>query len=117
MVFYEKLEDTYADYPDAASKNAAKALFWIKKYGRDVVQAGTLIGLARANQLAKSEGVSLDTIKRMAAFNRHRENSEISQEFKGTPWKDKGYVAWLMWGGDEGVDWAIRKLKQLEDNG
>jgi hypothetical protein len=49
----------------------------------------------------------------MAAFNRHRKNAKIDPDLRGTPWKDKGYVAWLGWGGSEGVDWAIRKMKQF----
>ena len=49
----------------------------------------------------------------MASFNRHRKNSKIADEYKDTPWKDRGYVAWLIWGGDEGVDWAMKKSKEL----
>ena len=50
----------------------------------------------------------------MSAFNRHRKNSSIKPELKETPWKDRGYVAWLIWGGDEGVDWAIEKSKEID---
>lgn len=110
-----KLQETYTDYPKSASENAKKALRWIEEYGRDIVSAGTLVGLARANQLANREGISRDTIARMAAFNRHRKNSEIDPKFKGQPHRDKGYVSWLLWGGTEGVDWAIRKMKQFEN--
>ena len=49
----------------------------------------------------------------MSGFQRHKNNSEIAEEYKGTPWKDKGYVAWLGWGGTEGIEWASRKLKQI----
>ena len=105
--------ETYTDYPKAASDNAKRALDWIEKYGRDVVTAGTLVGLARANQLANREPISLDTVKRMAAFNRHRENAKINEDVKGTPWLDKGYVSWLLWGGTAGVDWAIRKVEKI----
>lgn len=110
---YIKEEESYNDYPKAASKNAKLAIEWKEKYGRDEVTAGTPVGWARANQLAKGEKLSVDTIGRMASFNRHRKNSKIASEFKDTPWKDKGYVAWLIWGGDEGVDWAIEKMKEL----
>ena len=95
----DMFQETYNDYPKAASDNARKALDWIDKYGRDIVEAGTRVGLARANQLAKGEPLSRDTIARMAAFNRHRRNSQINPKFKGKPWLDKGYVAWLLWGG------------------
>ncbi len=110
----DQYQETYNDYPKAASENAKRALDWIEKYGRDVVDAGTRVGLARANQLAKGEPISRDTIARMAAFNRHRKNSQIDPKFRGQPHRDRGYVSWLLWGGTEGVDWAIRKLAQID---
>lgn len=114
LVEVSKTEATYNDYPAAATKNAQQAIDWKEKYGRDEVQAGTAVGWARANQLAKGEQVSKDVVSRMAQFNRHRKNSTIAAEFKDEPWKDKGYVAWLIWGGDEGVDWAMQKMKEIE---
>lgn len=108
-------EQTYNDYPVEAKKNAQLAIDWKEKYGRDEVDAGTAVGWARAHQLAKGENLSVDTIKRMSSFNRHRKNSSIKPELKDTPWKDKGYVSWLIWGGDAGVDWAMAKSKELDD--
>ena len=107
-------QDSYDDYPAAAKKNAQIAIDWKEKYGRDEVPAGTPVGWARAHQLAKGEKISADTVKRMSAFNRHRKNSSIAPEHKDEPWKDNGYVAWLIWGGDEGVDWAIEKSKEID---
>lgn len=104
---------SYNDYPKEASENACKALRWIDEYGRDEVDGMTATGLARANQLCNREKISEESIARMAAFERHRKNSAIAPEYKGTPWKDKGYVAWLAWGGDAGVEWASRKLEQI----
>jgi ATP-dependent protease ClpP protease subunit len=108
------IEDrTFTDYPESASNNARKALDWIEEYGRDVVDAGTEVGLARARQLANKEPISDDTVKRMASFNRHKQNSEVAPEYKDEPWKDRGYVAWLMWGGTSGVNWAIEKSNTI----
>ena len=106
---------SYTDYPKAASANAKKAIEWRDKYGRDVVKGGTRVGWARANQLANREPISYDTVKRMSAFNRHRKNAEVDPKYKSEPWRDNGYIAWLIWGGTEGVDWAIRKVKQVEE--
>lgn len=111
---YFQEKDSFNDYPRQAKENACKVLKWIEDKGRDEVQGMELTGLNRANQLCKGENISKDTIYRIAAFNRHRENSKIAPELEGTPWKDKGYVAWLGWGGTEMVDWAIRKVKQFE---
>jgi hypothetical protein len=44
--------ESYDDYPQAATNNAKRMLGWIEKYGREVVTAGTNVGLARAQQLS-----------------------------------------------------------------
>jgi len=105
--------ETYDDYPKEAKENACKVLRWIDEHGRDEVSGMELTGLQRANSLCSGEKISEETIARMAAFERHRKNSEINPEFEGTPWKDKGYVAWLAWGGDAGIEWAQRKLESI----
>mgnify|MGYP000669298398 FL=1 len=103
---------TYNDYPQSATNNAKKVLEWKKKYG-DEVKGMTSVGWTRANQLASKRKLSYDTIARMAAFNRHRKNAAIDPKYKNTPWKDRGYVAWLGWGGTSGVNWAIRKAESI----
>ena len=105
---------TYNDYPIAATNNAKKALRWKEEYG-DEVKGGTIVGWTRANQLASREPLSYATIARMATFNRHRSNSEVDPKHASEPWKDRGYVAWLIWGGTAGVDWAIRKAKSIRE--
>lgn len=109
-------KENYNDYPQSASNNAKRMLEWREKYGRDEVRGGTEVGWQRANQLAKREKLSVDTISRMAQFNRHRENAIVADEYKDTPWKDNGYVAWNLWGGTSGVDWAIKKMEQLRND-
>lgn len=105
--------ETYNDYPQSASNNACKVLRWRDEHG-DEVKGMTRVGWTRANQLCKREKISRKTIGRMAAFKRHQKNAEINPDYKSTPWKDKGYVAWLGWGGTSGVEWAIRKVKSID---
>lgn len=97
--------------PKKAQENAAKVLKWKQMYPNEV-KAMTPVGWARARQLANNMPLSLNTVKRMAAFVRHKKNSKINSKYKNTPWRDNGYVAWLGWGGDEGINWAIRKVKK-----
>ena len=52
----------------------------------------------------------------MAAFNRHRKNATVDPKYKDTPWKDNGYVAWNLWGGTSGVNWAIKKMESIRNN-
>ena len=106
--------ESYDDYPKAASDAACKVLRWRDEHG-DEVQGMGRIGWTRANQLCSKSPISEETIARMASFARHRKNAEISEEYKGTPWKDKGYVAWLGWGDTAGIEWAQRKLKQIQE--
>ena len=101
-----KLE-SYTDYPQAAVENAKIALRWAEKNGWG--DCGTPVGKQRANQLANREPISEDTISRMAAFERHRQNS------KKELGDGCGRLMWLAWGGDEGVEWASRKLKQIRN--
>lgn len=99
--------ESYTDYPKAASENAKTALNYAEKNGWGT--CGTAVGKQRANQLAKGEPISEETISRMASFERHRQNSD-KELGDGC-----GRLMWLAWGGDEGIEWAQRKLKQIRN--
>jgi hypothetical protein len=100
--------DSYSDYPEAASNNAKRALKYAEENGWG--DCGTPVGKARANQLANREPVSRDTIARMASFKRH-------QQHKDVPYSEGcGGLMWDAWGGDAGINWAISKLKEIENN-
>ena len=105
-------EDTFKP-PASARNNARRVLRWKEKHG-DEVKGMTQVGWTRANQLASGENLSRDTVARMSAFARHRKNAEVDPKFKDTPWKDRGYVAWLGWGGTSGVNWANSVMDRLE---
>jgi hypothetical protein len=98
--------DSYNDYPKAATENAKIAIRWAEENGWG--DCGTAVGKARANQLANGENITRDTIARMAGFERHRQNSQ-KELGDGC-----GRLMWLAWGGDEGIDWAKRKLKEID---
>lgn len=99
---------TYDDYPKKATENAKRALKYRYESGNPR-GCGTPVGWRRANQLANREKLSEETIKRMASFNRHR-------QYKDVPYDEGcGGLMWDAWGGTEGVDWAIRKSKQIDE--
>lgn len=98
---------TYSDYPKKASQNARKALKYLEESGNPR-NCLTKVGFARARQLAGGEALSADVVKRMAQFNRHRQNKDVPYD------EGCGGIAWDAWGGTEGVDWAIRKSKQID---
>lgn len=106
LVFNEDFAESYDDYPKEASENAKIALRYAEENGWG--ECGTPVGKARANQLANGEPISRDTIARMSGFERHRQNSQ-KELGDGC-----GRLMWLAWGGDAGVEWATRKLEQID---
>ena len=100
--------ETYNDYPKAASNNAQIALDYAEKNGWG--SCGTPVGKRRASQLAKGENISEETIARMAAFERHRQHSDRKLG------DGCGRLMWLAWGGDEGIEWASRKLDSIRED-
>ena len=99
--------ESYSDYPEAAKENAKIALRWAEENGWG--DCGTSVEKIRANQLANGEAISEATIARMAAFERHRQNSD-KELGDGC-----GRLMWLAWGGDAGIEWAQRKLEQIRN--
>ena len=71
-------------------------------------KGGTAVGLARANQFANREPVSLDTVRRTFSFlSRARVYYEPGSETPGTQ-------AYLLWGGPAGLSWARSILNSME---
>jgi hypothetical protein len=98
---------SYSDYPEAARNNAKRALKWAEENGWG--SCGTDVGKQRANQLANGEAITRETIARMASFKRH-------QQHKDVPYSEGcGGLMWDAWGGSAGVEWAIRKLEQIDN--
>jgi hypothetical protein len=97
---------SYSDYPQGATNNAKRALKYKKENGSS---CGTSVGWTRASQLANREPLSRDTIARMASFKRH-------QQHKDVPYSEGcGGIMWDAWGGSAGVNWAISKLKKIDN--
>lgn len=88
--------------PAAVARNAQNALDEREKQPPSK-RGMTLVGLARARQLANREPVSIETIRRMVSyFARH----EVDK--RGATWGElgPGWQAWHGWGGDDGRIWA-----------
>lgn len=109
--------------PESVANAAEKGLEYRKQQGADkagltneeAAKEGIGSGVQRAVNLKNRTNVSPEVIGQMVAFfSRHEKNKSISEENKGTPWKDKGYVAWLLWGGDPGKAWANKVKRQME---
>ena len=104
---FETIEDSYNDYPFTASDNACRALRYKDKHPD--IDCGTRTGWSRANQLCGRRNISIETIARMASFKRHQQNKNVPYD------KGCGGIVWDFWGGDAGVDWAIRKMEKINN--
>jgi len=113
-----EVKATYNDYPQSATNNAKRVKNWIEKHGRNEVDGMTEVGLARMNQLIARESLSLSTLKRTFSFLSRTKGggyNKINPDYRDTPWRDKGYVAFLGWGGQSMLTYADKKLKQIEN--
>jgi hypothetical protein len=100
--------ESYTDYPESARNAAKRALAWVEKNGWG--SCGTPVGKARANQLAKGEAISEETIARMASFARHAQNKDV-------PYSEGcGGLMWDAWGGTAGIEWAQNKLESIRND-
>lgn len=111
--------------PPAAVQRAAKHGLELRKR-REALQrsgeiggseslGGTDIGVARAIQLTSGDEVSDATVRRMAAyFTRHAKDKQ-ADGFGDDANPSPGYVAWLLWGGDAGAEWAKDVVGRLQE--
>jgi len=100
--------ESYSDYGDGVQGNARAALLYANDHGWG--SCGTPVGKQRANQLAKGEPISLDTIKRMYSYlSRHEGDLKSSKGFS----EGCGYLMYMAWGGPSGLSWSRNKLREL----
>ena len=99
--------------PASAVANAKRGLALRKEYGRgglspsEAKSQGIDSGVTRARKIASGK-VSRHDVRRMSAFNRHRKNYRPEKKMPdGGP--TAGTIAWLLWGGTSGVNWAKKK--------
>ena len=102
-------ETSFAPTKEMAAE-AELGLKWREEYKR----GGTEVGVARARDISNMRNLSLDTVTRMNSyFARHEVDKEAlgwNQGEDGFP--TAGRIAWQLWGGDPGKDWAARILER-----
>ena len=113
MLFRSKsflaFQDSYSDYPDSVKNNAKSVLDWTEENGWG--SCGTDVGKQRANQLAKGEPISFETIKRMYSYlSRHAADLDSSKGYED----GCGKLMYDAWGGKTALSWAEAKIKSIE---
>ena len=97
--------------PTEAMANAARRGLELRRKNNG--KGGTAVGVARARDIANKKNLSLQTVKRMYSFfSRHRGNEKPSPGQDKE--KDKGYIAFLLWGGEPGRNWSKRIVERID---
>jgi hypothetical protein len=105
------MSDDHGHLPPQAIANAAeKGLQLRQRFHR----GGTAVGVARARDLKNRRSLSDDTIKRMSNyFSRHKVDKRAAN-FGNDDDPSPGYIAWLLWGGEPGKDWAAKEKAKIK---
>jgi hypothetical protein len=94
--------ESYSDYPESVSNNAKRGIELNEKQNN---KCATQVGKIRAQQLAKGEPVSMETIKRMYSY---LSRAEVYYDQGDT--ESCGYISYLLWGGKSAKSWAESKI-------
>jgi hypothetical protein len=97
--------ESYTDYPSGVKNNAQKGIDLNLKNGN---KCATPVGKVRAQQLAKGEPISVETIKRMYSY-----LSRAEEYYDETDMNACGTISFLLWGGLAAKRWSESKLKEL----
>jgi hypothetical protein len=101
--------ESHSDYPDSVKNNAKAVLKYVEENGWG--SCGTEVGKQRANQLAKGEPISEDTIRRMYSYlSRHAGDLDSSKGYGD----GCGKIMYDAWGGKSALNWAEAKIKSIE---
>ena len=78
-------------------------------------RGGTEVGVRRARQLADRRQLEPADIKSMYSyFARHEVDKNTTKHRWGSvDDPSPGFIAWLLWGGDEGKKWVMRQRRGL----
>ena len=97
--------ETYSDYGDGVKNNAKRGIELNEKNGN---KCATQTGKVRAQQLAKGQPISIDTIKRMYSFLSRAETYYDAGDTSAC-----GTISYLLWGGKAALGWSKNKLREL----
>ena len=88
--------------PKGAQENAKRGLELREEFKR----GGTMVGVARARDLSNGASLPLKTINRMVSYFARHEVDKKGKDWGNASNPSRGYIAWLLWGGDAGKTWA-----------
>ncbi len=98
--------ESYNDYPQSVKNNAKRGIKLNESINN---KCATDVGKIRAQQLAKGEKISVDTIKRMYSY-----LSRAEEYYDPNDSKSCGTISYLLWGGLSAKNWARGKMNELK---
>jgi hypothetical protein len=101
VVSQEKSADGFVP-PKGAQENAKRGL----ELRREFKRGGTMVGVARARDISNGASLPLETINRMVSYFARHEVDKKGKDWGNASNPSRGYIAWLLWGGDAGKTWA-----------
>jgi len=97
--------------PAAVKSEAKRGLDWRKEYGRGGIGPGQVTA-----RMLISNTMTIARVRKMRAFLARHEVDKQGEGFKpgqkGFP--SAGRIAWALWGGDPGVSWSNKVMRQVE---
>lgn len=99
--------ESYSDYGNDVKNNAQRGIELNERNGN---KCATQTGKVRAQQLAKGEPITVETIKRMYSYLSRAETYYDNASSQN----DCGYISYLLWGGKSALSWSRNKLKELD---
>jgi hypothetical protein len=95
----------------AMARNAERGLRLRERFGR----GGTEVGVRRAQQLVSREALEPADIKSMYSYFARHAVDKAARRHRWDSDEDPsaGFIAWLLWGGDEGKAWVDRQRSRL----
>jgi len=97
--------ESYSDYGSGISNNAQKGIDLNEKNNN---KCATQVGKVRAQQLAKGEPITVETIKRMYSY-----LSRAEAYYDESDMNACGTISYLLWGGKAAFSWSRNKLREL----
>lgn len=97
--------------PAAVAANAKRGLELRERFHK----GGTEVGVHRAEQLAARRPVTREDVKSMFSYLARHEVDKRGEHFGDDEHPSPGYVAWLLWGGDEAKAWIGKLHDRVDD--
>jgi len=99
------------DVPAAVKAEAKRGLEWRQEFGRGGIGPGQTTA-----RMLVGNAMTIARVRKMRAFLARHEVDKQGEGFKPgqTGFPSAGRIAWALWGGDAGVSWSNKVMRQVE---